>query len=184
MWSSGRTRSCRENRTRTWALAGRRHFRISTKISTALTHEAPSGFRHAEAMRIQRTLIFARCFARQTHQSIGTVLEVPADLEGAGLLFRLDLPAEGNRTHRGDSADPRNFSERSCRDGETPGHFRSANRTSRIHASRVSRHGSPIRFRRQLAARCCNLARKKRTHSVRIASGYKRTIKIALHKIA
>lgn len=104
-----------------------RHFRIIEEYLAALTGEAPSVCALARACGFSERY-FAKLFRAQTNQSIGQYLKSAQILKAQTYLLQTELPLK-EIAHRLGFSSPSNFSDafRSAT-GETPGHFRSANR--------------------------------------------------------
>ena len=108
-----------------------RHFRIIDGYLAALTHEAPSVAAIAQACGFSERY-FARLFREQTNQSIGRYLNSVQISKAQGYLLQTDLPLK-EIAYRLGFRRPSNFSDAfRAATGETPGRFRSANRTSPI----------------------------------------------------
>jgi AraC family transcriptional regulator len=117
-----------------------RHFRIIDDYLAALTHEAPSVSAIARACGLSERY-FAKLFREQTHQSIGRYLKSVQISKARDYLLHTDLPLK-EIAYRLGFRQPSNFSDAfRAATGETPGRFRTANRTSlSIEASRAQRH--------------------------------------------
>jgi AraC family transcriptional regulator len=109
-----------------------RHFRIIDEYLAELRYEAPSVTAIAQACGFSERY-FAKLFREQTDQSIGRYLRSVQISKAQDYLLQTDLPLK-EIAYRLGFRRPSNFSDAfRAATGETPGHFRSANRTSRIH---------------------------------------------------
>jgi len=106
-----------------------RHFRIIDDYLAALTHEAPSVCALCEACGFSERY-FAKLFREQTQQSIGRYLKSVQISKAQDYLLQTDLPLK-EIAYRLGFRRPSNFCDAfRAATGETPGGFRSANRTS------------------------------------------------------